>query len=111
AEGRFATRDEAVARQLPSYIALAYRTPEGEPADAFPWNPNGSLHAAAGITNEAGNVLALMPHPERAAIAAQVPAAIRAGAAGGDGANEEAEAAGPGLLLFRNLVEAVGGSR
>ncbi|MGH2693418.1 MAG: phosphoribosylformylglycinamidine synthase subunit PurQ [Actinomycetota bacterium] len=29
-------------------------------------NPNGSLDDAAGICNEAGNVLGLMPHPERA---------------------------------------------
>jgi phosphoribosylformylglycinamidine synthase subunit PurQ / glutaminase len=29
-------------------------------------NPNGSLADVAGLTNEAGNVLGLMPHPERA---------------------------------------------
>ncbi|MGE8720099.1 phosphoribosylformylglycinamidine synthase subunit PurQ [Leptospira terpstrae] len=29
-------------------------------------NPNGSLHDIAGICNEAGNVLGMMPHPERA---------------------------------------------
>lgn len=29
-------------------------------------NPNGSLHDIAGITNKAGNVLGMMPHPERA---------------------------------------------
>ena len=29
-------------------------------------NPNGSLNNIAGITNEAGNVLGMMPHPERA---------------------------------------------
>lgn len=29
-------------------------------------NPNGSLDDIAGVTNEAGNVAALMPHPERA---------------------------------------------
>ena len=28
-------------------------------------NPNGSAHNIAGITNQAGNVLGLMPHPER----------------------------------------------
>jgi phosphoribosylformylglycinamidine synthase len=28
-------------------------------------NPNGSLHNIAGVTNETGNVLGLMPHPER----------------------------------------------
>lgn len=29
-------------------------------------NPNGSVDDIAGITNEAGNVLGMMPHPERA---------------------------------------------
>ena len=29
-------------------------------------NPNGSINSIAGITNEAGNVVGLMPHPERA---------------------------------------------
>jgi len=29
-------------------------------------NPNGSLDDIAGIANEAGNVVGLMPHPERA---------------------------------------------
>ena len=30
-------------------------------------NPNGSLDAIAGISNEQGNVIGMMPHPERAA--------------------------------------------
>jgi len=39
-------------------------------ADAEPTaaaNPNGSLRNIAGICNAEGNVLGLMPHPERAA--------------------------------------------
>jgi phosphoribosylformylglycinamidine synthase len=31
----------------------------------FPYNPNGSLADIAGVTDETGRVLALMPHPER----------------------------------------------
>ncbi|HEU4400958.1 MAG TPA: phosphoribosylformylglycinamidine synthase subunit PurQ, partial [Candidatus Polarisedimenticolia bacterium] len=30
-------------------------------------NPNGSLRAIAGVCNERGNVLGLMPHPDRCA--------------------------------------------
>ena len=30
------------------------------------WNPNGSMRDIAGIVNDAGNVLGMMPHPERA---------------------------------------------
>ncbi|MBD3160971.1 MAG: phosphoribosylformylglycinamidine synthase I, partial [Candidatus Eisenbacteria bacterium] len=103
AEGRFATRDPGVAARLSEFVALSYRTPEGAPAAAFPWNPNGSPAAAAGITNAAGNVLALMPHPERALLAAQVPVALRPpGEDPGAGSDE-----GPGLFLFRALVAAV----
>ncbi|KGP71312.1 phosphoribosylformylglycinamidine synthase subunit PurQ [Pontibacillus yanchengensis] len=32
----------------------------------YPSNPNGSVHDIAGICNEQGNVLGMMPHPERA---------------------------------------------
>lgn len=42
---------------------------EGEGLVAFRYlevNPNGSLHDIAGITNERGNVVGLMPHPEHA---------------------------------------------
>lgn len=39
----------------------------GGPGDADEWwSPNGSTRAIAGIVNEAGNVLGMMPHPERA---------------------------------------------
>ena len=39
----------------------------GGPGDADEWwSPNGSMNAIAGIVNAAGNVLGMMPHPERA---------------------------------------------
>jgi phosphoribosylformylglycinamidine synthase len=45
-------------------VAFRYVNEAGEPtAEA---NPNGSLNNIAGILNEAGNVLGMMPHPERA---------------------------------------------
>lgn len=44
-------------------ILFRYCTEEGETtSDA---NPNGSIGNIAGITNETGNVLGMMPHPER----------------------------------------------
>ena len=39
---------------------------EGQIAFRYKNNPNGSIHDIAGITNQAGNVLGMMPHPERA---------------------------------------------
>ncbi|HTR78414.1 MAG TPA: phosphoribosylformylglycinamidine synthase subunit PurQ [Gemmatimonadaceae bacterium] len=39
----------------------------GGPADADEWwSPNGAQRAIAGIVNDGGNVLGMMPHPERA---------------------------------------------
>ena len=45
-------------------VAFRYVTQTGDPAgDA---SPSGSTHGIAGIVNAAGNVLGMMPHPERA---------------------------------------------
>jgi phosphoribosylformylglycinamidine synthase len=45
-------------------VVFHYCTPEGLIAPAA--NPNGSARNIAGIVNAAGNVLGMMPHPERA---------------------------------------------
>jgi phosphoribosylformylglycinamidine synthase subunit PurQ / glutaminase len=48
-------------------VIFRYVTPEGADAEKDrEANPNGSLHAIAGICNRERNVLGLMPHPERA---------------------------------------------
>jgi phosphoribosylformylglycinamidine synthase I len=44
-------------------VVFRYVDAQGEASDAG--NPNGSLNNIAGIINPAGNVLGLMPHPER----------------------------------------------
>tara|TARA_R110002110_G_scaffold284987_2_gene499297 strand:+ start:54212 stop:54913 length:702 start_codon:yes stop_codon:yes gene_type:complete len=46
-------------------VAFRYCTPDGAITDVA--NPNGSLNNIAGILNEDGNVLGMMPHPERLA--------------------------------------------
>jgi phosphoribosylformylglycinamidine synthase I len=45
-------------------VAFRYCDATGDPTPAA--NPNGSLRNIAGLLNEQGNVLGLMPHPERA---------------------------------------------
>jgi phosphoribosylformylglycinamidine synthase I len=65
-EGRYVA-DEATLDRLEAdgRVALRYADEAGRlAADA---NPNGSARSIAGIVNERGNVLGLMPHPERAA--------------------------------------------
>jgi phosphoribosylformylglycinamidine synthase len=58
--------DEATLRELEAngQVAFRYCTPSGQITDGA--NPNGSLNNIAGIVNRAGNVLGMMPHPERA---------------------------------------------
>jgi phosphoribosylformylglycinamidine synthase len=45
-------------------VAFRYVDADGRASDAA--NPNGSARGIAGILNDAGNILGLMPHPERA---------------------------------------------
>ncbi len=72
AEGRFVFRDSDLDR-AESLAVLKYVSPDGTPADCWPDNPNGSALAAAGVMNPRGNVLAMMPHPERALNLFHVP--------------------------------------
>jgi phosphoribosylformylglycinamidine synthase subunit PurQ / glutaminase len=51
-------------------VVLRYADSEGRPTMHHPDNPNGAPDAVAGITDESGMVLGLMPHPERASLAA-----------------------------------------
>jgi phosphoribosylformylglycinamidine synthase subunit PurQ / glutaminase len=64
-EGRYYADDDTLdALEREGRVVLRYAEPSGAVTpDA---NPNGSLRGIAGIVNPAGNVLGLMPHPERA---------------------------------------------
>ncbi len=65
-EGRYvADPDTLDALEATDRVVLRYVDPDGRAtAEA---NPNGSERGIAGIVNARGNVLGLMPHPERAA--------------------------------------------
>ena len=67
-EGRFTTRDADLLKQLEKnkQIAFSYCDASGHISDDPAITPNGSVNAIAGICNSEGNVIALMPHPERA---------------------------------------------
>jgi len=64
-------------------VAFRYCTQEGEVTPEA--NPNGSLNNIAGITNRQGNVLGMMPHPERCC--------------------EDVLGGTDGALLFRSIVD------
>ncbi len=78
AEGRFVTADECLIETLfaNGQIVLTYVEADGADAIGFPGNPSASTRAIAGIANPDGNVVAMMPHPERAARLFQVPRSL-----------------------------------
>jgi phosphoribosylformylglycinamidine synthase len=65
AEGSYYADDETLGRlEDDGRVLFRYTDAVGEVTDDA--NPNGSAHGIAGILNEAGNVMGMMPHPERA---------------------------------------------
>lgn len=65
-EGKFIT-SPALLEKLKENDQIVFQyTKQGNPADGeFPFNPNGSINDIAGICNETGRILGMMPHPER----------------------------------------------
>ena len=64
-DGRFTIDADGLSRlEDNGQVVFRYCDTTGQQSDAF--NPNGSLDDIAGIVNESGNVLGMMPHPERA---------------------------------------------
>jgi len=66
-EGRVVMKDSNVNE------ALLYVDRGGNPTMEYPYNPNGSERAIAGICDETGRILGLMPHPERFYLPFQYP--------------------------------------
>jgi phosphoribosylformylglycinamidine synthase len=111
-EGRFTSRRDGLFAQLAAagQIVLRYATPDGGEPAGWPDNPNGSVADAAAICNREGNVLAMMPHPERACWLGQVPETL-AGPWGwkrrrAHGDWRRLKGAGPGMALFDAMVGA-----
>ena len=59
--------DEAMLRQCVDggLIAVRYLDNRGQPAQRYPANPNGAVHAIAALTSSDGRATITMPHPER----------------------------------------------
>jgi phosphoribosylformylglycinamidine synthase I len=87
AEGRFVhpSLDEV---EKEGRVIFRYADASGDTHERH--NPNGSMRAVAGICNSAGNVLGLMPHPERA--------------------SEKVLGSADGRLLFDSLQASLSGS-
>lgn len=79
----YAEASELVELERNGQVVFRYTTPAGEVTPDS--NPNGSANNIAGIVNRAGNVLGMMPHPERAA--------------------EDVLGSRDGAVLFRSLLQ------
>ena len=66
-------------------VVFRYADGQGRPTMEYPSNPNGAPEAVAGVADETGLVLGLMPHPERVSLPAHYSQ--------------------DGLKIFRNLVK------
>jgi phosphoribosylformylglycinamidine synthase len=83
----FASPDVLQKLEANRQIVLRYTTSGGELDDAA--NPNGSVHAIAGLCSEGRNVVGMMPHPERAC--------------------ERPLGSADGLVILESVVKAVAG--
>jgi phosphoribosylformylglycinamidine synthase I len=95
-EGNFTCRKEWILQGLgeTDQVVLRYTDPAGSAA-GYPHNPNGSQDDIAGVCDATGQVLGLMPHPERHILPTQHPRWTR------EGLKKD----GDGLQMFRNAVE------
>ena len=65
-EGRFIVPDTLLEKMISNnQTVYRYCDDNGNIVDEFPTNPNGSMYNLAAVCNPAGNVMAMMPHPER----------------------------------------------
>ncbi len=90
-EGRYYLDKDDMARlENNQQIVFRYVDENNQPSEEA--NPNGSLNNIAGICNPQGNVMGLMPHPERASIPALSP-------------HNKAT----GRLIFDSMIKTIGG--
>ncbi|MFH0917771.1 MAG: phosphoribosylformylglycinamidine synthase I, partial [Candidatus Omnitrophota bacterium] len=93
-EGKFVVGDRQVLKRLKrnKQIVFQYSDPAGN-FSGYPDNPNGSTESIAGICDQTGRILGLMPHPERHIYAAQHPR------------KDQLKKAADGLQIFKNGVD------
>jgi phosphoribosylformylglycinamidine synthase len=93
-EGKFYAEKKVLEKiERNNQIIFKYVNEKGNFA-GYPYNPNGALLNIAGITNETGNVLGMMPHPERYIFKYQHPRWQR----------ENLPYIGDGLRIIKNVV-------
>jgi phosphoribosylformylglycinamidine synthase len=95
-EGKFIAKEKSVLNRLKTnkQIVFQYCDASGN-LSGYPDNPNGSHESIAGITDETGRILGLMPHPERHIFSMHHPRNWNLGT----------KKSGDGLQIFKNGVD------
>ncbi len=97
-EGKFIPRDDGTLQKLKERGLVVAQYSDRDfrrPTMDYPLNPNGSVDAVAGICDETGRLMGLMPHPEAFTHATNHPRWTR----------EKLDEEGAGVAFFRNAVE------
>lgn len=95
-EGKFVTKDKRTLEKLRQNEQIVFRyCDEKGDFGGYPLNPNGSVDNIAGICDESGRILGLMPHPERHIEFSQHPRWTK----------RKSHKEGDGFLIIRNGVE------
>jgi len=96
-EGNLVTTTPGLMEKLneEGQVVFRYCDRNGRILNEFPFNVNGSTENIAAICNEQGNVLGMMPHPERAFFAWQLPAF--------DPRKQRPDEPGPGRRVFESM--------
>lgn len=96
-EGNLVTTTPGLMKKLndEGQVVFRYCDRNGRIINEFPFNVNGSTESIAAICNEHGNVLGMMPHPERAFFAWQLPAF--------DPRKQRPDEPGPGRRVFESM--------
>ena len=89
-EGKFVNVDK-------KYICATYTDTKQQDTVHYPENPNGSQYGCAALYRREGNVLAIMPHPERSYLQYQLPYRP-------DNVKNWNKTYGPWFKIFQNLA-------
>jgi phosphoribosylformylglycinamidine synthase subunit PurQ / glutaminase len=96
-EGNLVTKSPRLLKDLndQEQVVFRYCDKNGRAINEFPVNVNGSTECIAGICNPEGNVLGMMPHPERSFFAWQLPSF--------DPRKQRPDEPGPGRRVFESM--------